>query len=103
MLICNLSFISEIIESEADIRLIEYVNGNQLLPIRKSAYRSCHSIETAIVSDYNITIGILNMGHVGTLKLKYMLAAFDTADHNILVDVQGRCFDIHSANLQWIS
>jgi hypothetical protein len=43
-------FISKLIDRAVDLRFTEHVNRHQLLPIYQSAYRSCHSAETTIVS-----------------------------------------------------
>jgi Reverse transcriptase (RNA-dependent DNA polymerase) len=101
--ISNLSFISKLVERAVDLRLTEHANLHQLLPIHQSAYRSCHSTETAIVSVHNDTIGIVDKGLVSALVLLDMLSAFYTVDHDILVNVLQWRFGIPGPALEWFA
>jgi hypothetical protein len=89
------------VERAVDLRFTEHANQHQLLPVRQSAYRSCHSTETALVSVHNDMIGIVDMGHVGALALLDMSSAFDTVDHDVLVGILQRRFGIQDLALDW--
>jgi len=47
--ISNLTFVYKVVEKIACEQLIEYLNGNGLLPVHQSAYRRYHSTETALL------------------------------------------------------
>ena len=99
--ISNLSFLSKMIERLVDFRLVAYADRNSLLPKFQSAYRAQHSTETALVCLYNDMVGIIDRREVGALVLLDMSSAFDTIDHDIMIDVLQRRFDIHDAALAW--
>lgn len=71
------------------VRFTAYANQHQLLPVLQWAHRSCHFSETAIVSVPNDVIGIVDIGHVGTLALS---SVSHTVDHDFLVDLLHRRF-----------
>ena len=90
----NLSFLSKVVEKIVDARLSKHVCRHRLLPTVQSAYRPYHSTETAIVRVLNMSfIRVLNQGHVGVVVVLDLSAAFDTADHTILLDVERRRFE----------
>jgi len=67
-------------------QLIAYLEQNGLLPEMQSAYRCGHSTETAdlkIICDF---LAAANHGEVTLLSLLDLSAAFDTADHYLLLD-----------------
>ena len=45
--VSNLSFLSKLLERTINKQLLSHLNDNDLLPEYQSAYRSCHSTETA--------------------------------------------------------
>ena len=67
---------------------------------RQSVYRQHHSTETAVlrvVTDIRVA---LDVGHVSLLLLD-MSAAFDTADHDILIARLDKTFAVRQTPLQW--
>ena len=72
--------------------VLTYLEANALLPPTQSAYRRHHCTETAVlkvVSDIRMAI---DRGNVAILLLLDMSAAFDTVDHNILIERLGRTY-----------
>ena len=58
-----------------------------LFPARQSAYRHFHSTETVVTSVLNDAIRAADEGKVTCLVLLNLSAAFDTVDHDVLLDV----------------
>src|SRR6218665_3533498 len=44
-----LSFLSKLLERVVSVQLTEYLSSAGLLPVHQSAYRKCHSTETALL------------------------------------------------------
>ena len=51
--ISNLTFLSKLIERIVSMQLTDYLENNDLLPKHQSAYRRCHSTETALLKVYS--------------------------------------------------
>ena len=79
--------ISKLLERVILRRLLEHIKVNDLLPSVQSAYRKCHSTETAIarVGVLSDILMALDRGDVAALTLLDLSAAFDTVDHCILL------------------
>jgi len=77
--ISNLSVLSKLLERVASVQLTEYLTSAGLLPTHQSAYRSCHSTETALLKVITDIIEAIDAGDHGLLDLS---AAFDTVDHD---------------------
>ena len=99
--ISNLSFVSKIVERVADTRFVEHVEKHSLFPIFQSAYRVNYSTETALVRLHNDMLRVIDSGEVGGLVLLDMSSAFDTVDHQVMIDVLRRRFDVRDAALDW--
>ena len=83
--VSNLSFLSKVLERVVAARLTNYMTINQLHEPMQSAYRACHSTETALVRLQNVILRILDQGGAAILVLLDLSAAFDTIDHSILL------------------
>ena len=81
--ISNLSVISKMLERVTLQRLLEHLKVKGLLPSVQSAYRKCHSTETAMVRVLSDILMALDRGDVAALALLDLSAAFDTVDHSI--------------------
>ena len=102
--ISNLSFLSKVVEHAAAVRLYSvYSESQQLLPSRQSAYRARHSTETAIIAVHDEIVKAIDAGEVGALVLLDLSAAFDTVDHNTLLQVLCSCFEVTGAAHSWCS
>src|SRR5664279_4437542 len=99
--ISNLSFVSKIVERVADSRFVEHVEKYSLFPVFQSAYRVHYSTETALVRLHNDMVSVIDNGEVGGLVLLDMSSAFDTVDHQVMLDVLHRRFDVRDAALDW--
>ena len=81
----NLSFLSKVLERVVAARLSHYMTTNQLHEPMQSAYRACHSTETALVHVQNDILHTLNLGGVAILVILGLSAAFSTIHHSILL------------------
>ena len=99
--VSNLSFFSKVIEKVVLKQIYEYLNTNSLLSPNQSAYRPCHSTETALLKVTNDILLALDRGHVSLLALLDLSAAFDTVDHAIMVNTLQSDFGISGTALSW--
>ena len=83
--VSNLSFISKLLERVASKQLVEYLEGNGLLPERQSAYRVGHSCETALLRIHSDLVAAADNGNISLIALLDLRAAFDCVDHDILL------------------
>ena len=96
----NLSFLSKVLERVVAARLTNYMTINQLHEPMQSAYRACHSTETALVRVQNI-LHTLDQGGAAILVLLDLGAAFDTIDHSILLSRMETVLGVIGSALQW--
>ena len=69
----------------------------------QSAYKQHHSTETAITSVHNYIACAVDDGDICLQVLLDRSAAFDTVDHDILLDIFDRRFGVQSNALDWFS
>ncbi|KAK6179717.1 hypothetical protein SNE40_012018 [Patella caerulea] len=84
--VSNLSFISKLLERVISKQLTSHVRENNLLEPFQSAYRKFHSTETALVRVHNDILTALDNQNCILLILLDLSAAFDTVDHQILIN-----------------
>ena len=99
--VSNLSFLSKVIEKVVLKQLFHYLNTHLLLSPNQSAYRPCHSTETALLKVTNDILLALDRGNVSLLTLLDLSAAFDTVDHEIMADTLQFHFGISGTALHW--
>src|SRR6218665_3266197 len=85
--ISNLSVLFKMLERVVSKQLVNYLNINQLFPDRQSAYRAFHSIytETVLADILSDILMAIDSGNFSLLSLLDLSAAFDTVDHDILL------------------
>ena len=75
---------------------------NELNEPLQSAYRPCHSTETALVKVFNdILCSIDCPNSAAFVAMLDLSAAFDTVDHNILIRRLETTFGINGSALEW--
>ena len=84
--ISNLPFLSKILEKNVFNQIIEFLNTNNVLEIFQSGFRANHSTETALVKVLNDLRLNADAKNLSVLVLLDLSAAFDTVDHDILLD-----------------
>ena len=100
--VSNLSFISKLIERVVCTQLISHLKSNGLYEVFQSAYREFHSTETALLRVQNdLLLSVDDSGGV-ILVLLDLSAAFDTIDHDKLLNLLSDRFGIRGSALEWI-
>ena len=100
--ISNLSFLSKIIEKIISVRILQHITDNDIIDGFQSAYKTCHSCETALLCVYNDIVITIGKGNVSFLVLLDLSAAFDTIDHDNLFMILERFVGISGSALQLI-
>ena len=99
--VSNLSFISKITEKLVLSQLSDYLHSHNLFPSSQSAYRPGHSTETALVRVMNDLLRAMDGGKLSILTLLDLSAAFDTIDHQILLQRLHLSFGLSGSALNW--
>ena len=100
-LISNLSFSSKCCEKVVALQLNQYLQNNCLQEVYQSAYKPCHSTESALIRVQNdIPIEIDNYNCVMLLFLD-LSAVFDTVNHQVLLSRLCGRFGIKGTALSW--
>ena len=84
--VSNLAFISKLTETAVADQLQSHISRHGLYPVLQSAYRCHHSCETALLKVRNDILLNMNKQHVTLLVLLDLSAAFDTVNHEILLE-----------------
>ena len=84
--ISNLSFISKVTERVVAAQLQKYLEDNRLYASKQSAYRRCHSTETALLRVTNDFLRALDDHKEGVLVLLDFSSAFDVIDQQIFLE-----------------
>jgi hypothetical protein len=84
--VSNLPYISKLLERVVANKLVFLLDENETLDQFQSAYRPGFSTETALLRVTNDLLCSADRGDVSMLLLLDLSAAFDTIDHNILLD-----------------
>ena len=99
--LANIPFLSKIIEDIIKTQIFNYLDANTLLPSFQSAYRRCHSTETALLRVQNDILRSLDTNQQVIMVLLDLSSAFDTLDHSILLDRLKTYFKVTGNALKW--
>jgi len=83
--ISNLSVLSKLLERLVARQLMDYLESSDLLPPLQSGFRRSRSTETAVLRVLSDILQAVDHGDVAVLVLLDLSAAFDTVDHEILL------------------
>ncbi len=100
--VANLVFVSKILEKIAAAQLTSHMRTHGLYEKYQSAYRCYHSSETALIKVQNDLLRALDDGCGVFLVLLDLSAAFDTLDHNILLERLESGIGMSGTALRWI-
>ena len=92
--VSNLKYISKLIEKAVALQLNDHLARNDLHVPFQSAYRSCHSTESALMRVHNDIMISLDNGKSVILVLLDLSAAFDTVNHDLLLSRLEKHFGI---------
>jgi hypothetical protein len=94
--ISNLVFLGKVLERIVHYQLRLHLDNEPALNPLQSSYRHYHSTETALTKITNDILLDMDHKRVTLLALLDFSAAFDTIDHNILIDRLAINFNINS-------
>ena len=100
--ISNLPVLSKLLERLVVHQLLDYLTSMDLLPTLQSGFRANHSTETAILRVLSDIILAVDRGDLAALVLLDLSAAFDTVDHDILLQRLRVTFGISDVAHRWI-
>jgi hypothetical protein len=100
--VSNLPFLSNVTEKAVSSRIENHLNSFSLHDNLQSAYRFCHSTETALLRVHHDMASALDNGHSVVLVMLDLSAAFDVIDHDILFNRLQHSFGIDGDALLWI-
>ncbi len=101
--VSNLSFLSKLIERAVLMLLTEHLSKFSLLPVHQSAYRANHSTETALLYLFDDLLTTADQKDASALVLLDLSTAFDTIDHQILLERLSHCFGLSGNAVNWLS
>ena len=84
--VSNLSFLSKLIERATLDQLVSFIDTNKIVPSLQSAYRKHHSVDSALCRIHNDLVLSVCEGKPCLLVLLDLSAAFDTIDHEQLLE-----------------
>lgn len=101
--VSNLEFIGKILEKVVSTRLESHLSTHSLHGQHQSTYRQFHSTETALLKVQNDILTSLDGNNVTVLVMLDLSAAFDTIDHETLINRLRIHYGIADEPLHWIS
>ena len=100
--VSNLPFFSKVLERVVSQQLLTYITDNNLLEPFQSAFRACHSTETALTKVVNDILLMMDSNETSVLLLLDLSAAFDTIDHDILINRLENMYGVQGLALAWL-
>ena len=99
--VSNLPFLSKVLEKIVLARYNDHCDRYNLIPSFQSAYRPKHSCETSMVKLVNDLLWSMERKEATAVAVIDLSAAFDTVDHNILINLLHETFGIGDKALRW--
>ena len=99
--VSNLTYISKLIEKVVVKRLNSHMTLNNLHEYFQSAYRPCHSTVSALLKVVNDLLQAVDGKQCCFLVLLDLSAAFDTVEHDVLLQRFQETVGIHGSALNW--
>ena len=100
--VSNLSFVSKLLERIIFEQIICHLAKHHLVEKFQSAYKACHSTETALLRVVNDLLCFVDDGNISVLTMLDLSAAFDTIDHYIFLSRISYTFGIKDKALKLI-
>jgi hypothetical protein len=100
--VSNLPYIGKLIERVVVQQINEYRSNNNLYELCQSAYRKLHSTETALIKIVNDMLSAIDAKKCVLLVLLDLSAAFDTVNHDLLIQRLEEDSGITDVALAWM-
>ena len=101
--VSNLAFLSKLIEKAVLEQFMEYCNAHALLPDYQSAYKANYSCETSVTHVSNDILWAMEQQEISSMCLCNLSVAFDTVDHQVLLQVLLTRFGVDHTALKWFN
>ena len=101
--VSNLNYISKLLEKIVSSQIKSHIEKFALENPFQSAYKAFHSTETALLTVQNDVFEAMEKGEVTALTLLDLSAAFDTIDHDLLLNRLTSWFGIGAKALGWLN
>ena len=101
--VSNLNYLSKLLEKTVSAQIKDHIQKSSLENPYQSAYRAFHSTETALLTVQDNIYKAMGKGEVTALTLLDLSAAFDTIDHDLLLNRLTEWFGIGENVLSWLS
>ena len=102
-LVSNLPFLSKVVEKVVLDQFRSHCANHSLIPNYQSAYHTNCSCETALLKIVNDIFWAIERQDITAFIAIDLSAAFDTVDHNILIEVLHRKFRVTETSLEWFA
>ena len=99
--VSNLSFVSKLVEKCALSQFMDHCNQYHLLPDYQSAYRKGYSCETCVLKFVNDCLWNMENKKITACAFLDLSAAFDTVDHELLLEILFKMYGISGTALAW--
>uniref|UniRef100_A0A3P9J3F2 Reverse transcriptase domain-containing protein n=1 Tax=Oryzias latipes TaxID=8090 RepID=A0A3P9J3F2_ORYLA len=99
--ISKLPFISKILEKVVAVQLNMYLEEHNISDSFQSGFKKNHSTETALLRVSNDVLMAADSGQYTVLVLLDLKSAFDTVDHNILIERLHNDYGLSGSVLNW--
>lgn len=99
--VSNLSFVSKSLERVVAARLSKHMCDHGLHEVLQSAYKPGHSTETALLRVHNDILTTMDDRGIVILVLLDLSAAFDTIDHDVLLQRMESMVGVKGLALSW--
>ena len=99
--VSNLSFLSKVVEKSGLSQTIEFWDENEAVPDYLCAYRENYSTDSALIKLHHDILMNMERNEVTIMIMIDLSAAFDTVDHDILLDVINKRGGINGTVLKW--
>ena len=100
--VSNLPFLAKVLEKVVYDRINTHLLANNLLPSNQSAYKKYHSTETVLLKIQDDILTSLDQDKVVALVMLDISAAFDTVDHQRLLNCFSSCYGFSGTALRWM-
>ena len=101
--ISNLTVIYKLLERIVSSQLVKYLKDKGLLPDLQSAYRAMHSTETCVLKVFSDILLALDSGNLAMLTMLDLSAAFDSVDHDTLLQRLRKSYGLQGRVLDWFT
>ena len=99
--VSNLQYISKLTEKAVFQQMYSHMTINSLYPELQSSHRQRHSTETALLKVTNDILLNMNSQQATLMVLLDLSAAFDTVNHDILLERLDKVIGMRGVTLEW--